>query len=108
CAPQLRAAEYVRFRIDAPHRTEVPSEAFTHRPKDLWRRFRNARSIRQDARNAVLHEQALLGAPAFGHIEYGSEVFDQLSRLVENGMPDRAQVPDRSIRHYDPVILLIF
>src|SRR5258708_2719122 len=69
CAPQLRAAQYSRFRVDAPHRAEVPSEAVAHRLKDLRRRFRDRRGVRQDARDTVLHKQALLGAPALGYID---------------------------------------
>src|ERR1700732_2804691 len=84
CAPQLRTAQYARFRIDAPHRTEVPPEAFTQRLKYLWRRFLNRRGFRQNPRNAVLHEQALLGAPAFGYIDDGSDVLDQRPSPVEN------------------------
>src|ERR1700730_4090790 len=104
CAPQLRTAQYARFRIDAPHRTEVPSEAFTQCLKDLWGRFRNCRGVREDARNAVLHQQALLGVPALGYIDHGSHILDQRTSLVHNRVPNRMQVPDRSIGHQVPVI----
>jgi hypothetical protein len=56
----------------------------------------------------VLHDQAVLGVLALGHIHHRSEVLDQLSRLVENRMPNRVQVPDRSIGQHDPVPLLVF
>ena len=102
--PQLGVAEYTRFPVDAPQRTAVPSQAFAHRLKDLWRSFLKRGGFRQDARNAVLHEQALLGVLALGYIDDGSDVLDQRPGLVENRIPDRMQVPDRSIGHHVPVI----
>src|SRR6266702_1321083 len=103
-APHLRAAECPRFPVDAPQHTDVPSHALAHRLQDLWRRFRDRRGVRQDARNSVLHEQALLGAPALGYIDDGSDVHDQRPSLVENRMPDRMDVLDRSIGHHVPEI----
>src|SRR4029077_12200828 len=82
--------------------------ALAHRLQDLWRRFLQRSGFRQDTRDAVLYEQALLRALPFGHIEYASEVFDQLSGVVENWMPNRVQVPDRSIGQNDPVLQLVF
>jgi hypothetical protein len=102
--PQLGVAEYTRFPIDAPQRTEVPSQTLAHCLEDLWRSFIERGSVRQDSRNAVLREQALLGAPALGYIDEGSDVLEQRPSLVENRMPDRMQVRDRSIGQHVPVI----
>src|SRR5258708_33045878 len=45
---------------------------------------------------------------SLGSIDNGREVLDTHSRLVENRMPNRAQVPDIPIGQHDPVLLLVF
>jgi hypothetical protein len=101
CAPQLRAAQYARFRIDAPHRTEVPSEAFTHCLKDLWRRFRKRCGVRQDTCNAVLHEQAVPGASALGHIRDPEiELFGGGCSEFARGSSCRLLLPEVRIARY--------
>ena len=72
--------------------------------EDLWRSFIDRGSLRQDAGDAVLHEQALLDALALRYIDESSDVLDQRPSLVENRMPERLQVSDRSIVLCVPVI----
>src|SRR5258706_7933206 len=94
--------------IVLPQSAEIPSRPLAYHLEDFWYGFPDGGGLRQDARDAVLHDQAVLSVPALCHIHYGSEVFDWLSRLVENRMPNRVQVPDGPIGEHDPVLLLVF
>jgi hypothetical protein len=51
-----------------------------------------------------LHEQAVLGMSALGHINEGPDGLDQRPGFVENRKPSRMYMSDRSIGHHDSEI----
>ena len=61
--------------------------------EDLWRSFIERGGLRQDARDAVLHEQALLGAPALGHIDDSAHKFNEMAGRAQNRMTYRRECP---------------